>query len=184
MSYKEIWDTLSKVDVSDHVEKKMNLSYLSWAWAWGVLMEHYPDAQYTSSTQFDEVSKTCMVVIKVTIGDCHREMWLPVMNHKNQAIINPTSRDTSDALMRCLVKCLAMFGLGHYIYAGEDLPQQDQAAEKEAEERMLDQWRKKFEDCQSLDSLVDVWAQTPKHLKPKLEEAKNAMKDKLQGENQ
>ena len=49
-------------------------------------------------------------------------MWLPVMDNRNKAVVNPTSRDVSDARMRCLVKCIAMFGLGHYIYAGEDLP--------------------------------------------------------------
>ena len=45
LSYKDVWDTLSKIDCSDHIEKKMNLSYLSWAWAWGILMQHYPDAK-------------------------------------------------------------------------------------------------------------------------------------------
>jgi hypothetical protein len=60
------------------------------------------------------------------IGQCHRMMWLPVMDHRNNAIKNPDARKISDTKMRCLVKCLAMFGLGHYIYAGEDVPSTEQ----------------------------------------------------------
>jgi len=51
-----------------------------------------------------------------------RDMWLPVMDHKNKAVINPDACQINKTKMRCLTKCLAMFGLGHYIYAGEDLP--------------------------------------------------------------
>ena len=47
------------------------------------------------------------------------------MDYKNTAIANPNSRQVSDTKMRCLVKCLAMFGLGHYIFAGEDLPREE-----------------------------------------------------------
>ena len=61
---------------------------------------------------------------KVKIGELERLMWLPVMDYKNKAIVNPDTRAVSDTRMRCLTKCLAMYGLGHYIYAGEDLPTQ------------------------------------------------------------
>ena len=132
--FDEIWAKLSKVDVSNHIEKKGGLSYLSWAWAWGVLMEHYPNAYYSHPTCIhDEHSSTAMVWVSVVIDGSERSMWLPVMDYKNKAIVNPTSRDISDTSMRCLVKCLAMFGLGHYIYAGEDLPQQPERTAKKAE---------------------------------------------------
>ena len=49
-------------------------------------------------------------------------MWLPVMDNRNNSIANPSSRQVSDTKMRCLVKCFALYGLGHYIYAGEDIP--------------------------------------------------------------
>ena len=62
------------------------------------------------------------VHVTVSIGDLARSMWLPVMDNRNNAISNPTSRQISDAKMRCLVKCIAILGLGHYIFAGEDLP--------------------------------------------------------------
>ena len=121
--YARIWDTLSKIDVSAHIEKKQGLSYLSWAWAWGVLMAHFPHAQYEFDAPIQNTHDgTLEVRCTVRIGLCHRTMWLPVMDHRNNAISNPDMRKVSDTKMRCLVKCLAMFGLGHYIYAGEDLP--------------------------------------------------------------
>lgn len=126
-----IWQTLSRIDCSKHVEKKGNLSYLSWAWAWGTLMEHYPDAQYTihDELQGDDGTVECRVTIR--IDDKERMMWLPVMDNRNNAVTNPNKRQISDCRMRCLVKCLAMFGLGHYIYAGEDLPQSDPISKEE-----------------------------------------------------
>lgn len=123
MNYKEIWQKLSAIDCTAHVEKKNGLSYLSWAWAWGVLMEHYPEATYTFDPPQVFHDQTMMVFCTVNIGECSRRMWLPVMDHRNKAIPDPDSFATNTAMMRCLVKCLALYGLGHYIYAGEDLPQ-------------------------------------------------------------
>ena len=119
--YAKIWATLSKIDVSKHVEKKNGLSYLSWAWAWGVLMEHYPHAEYSFSAPEVHPDGTVTIHCDIMIGHCHRSMWLPVMDYKNNAIKNPDARKISDTKMRTLVKCLAMFGLGHRIYAGEDI---------------------------------------------------------------
>ncbi len=65
---------------------------------------------------------TCSVSCRVYIDGVSEYMWLPVMDYKNKAIVNPDSRSISDAKMRCMVKCFALHGLGHYIYAGEDLP--------------------------------------------------------------
>jgi len=136
LTYKDVWDTLSKVDVSEHTEKKMNLTYLSWAWAWGVLMEHYPEAKYSFYEDDNHVpfvalpDGTCEVRCRVSIGDLVREMWLPIMNHKNQPVINPNSFQVNTSKMRCLTKCLGMWGLGHYIYAGEDLPDGEAKEEK------------------------------------------------------
>ncbi len=123
-----IWKVLSKIDCSDQVKEKNGCSYLSWAWAWGILMEHYPQATF----DFKEFDGNChrrmpdgtaSVECTVTIGECSRVMFLPVMTgYKNMAKPDPTSRDICDAKMRCLVKCLGLFGLGFYIYAGEDLP--------------------------------------------------------------
>lgn len=125
---KEIWATLSKINVNDHCEKKNGFTYLSWAWAWGQLMEHYPDAKFgfDKSSDGGEVflfsDGTGEVRCHVTVEGYTRSMWLPIMDYKNKAVTNPNARDVNDAKMRCLVKTIALFGLGHYIYAGEDLP--------------------------------------------------------------
>ena len=123
--FKGIWETLSNLDLSSVVEKKMGLAYLSWANAWDVVMSHYPAATFEilDPVNFDDGSME--VWCSVTIDGHIRKMWLPVMDHRNNSIKCPTSRQVSDARMRCLVKCLAMFGLGLYIYRGEDLPKQD-----------------------------------------------------------
>ena len=120
-SYAEIWATLSKIDVSKHVEKKNGLTYLSWAYAWGILMQHYPQAEYSFSHHEIHPDGTVTVHCDVMIGQSHRTMWLPVMDYKNNAIKNPDARKISDTKMRCLVKCLSLFGLGWAIYAGEDI---------------------------------------------------------------
>ena len=135
-TYKSVWDKLSKIDLSSQTEKKMNLTYLSWAWAWGVLMENYPEATY-NFYQADDGTPFCRypngtaeVRCRVQIGELQREMPLAVMDNRNNSIAEPSSTDVNNAKMRCLVKCLAIFGLGHYIYAGEDLPQDTKAEPK------------------------------------------------------
>jgi len=133
-----VWADLSAINVNDHIQKKGNLSYLSWAWAWATLMERYPESYYVFQDNRTE-NGTVMVECVLTIRDgeevATRTMWLPVMDHKNKAIVDPDTRAISDSRMRCLVKCLAMFGLGFYIYAGEDIPQ----AEAEALTQPIDQ---------------------------------------------
>jgi len=142
----EIWNTLSAIDVSKHTEKRrqgsIELSYLSWANAWAYAMAHYPEltVKWHGMTDKDNVTRdvttyedgSCSVCCSITIGEVKREMWLPVMDYRNNAIIGsvgpdgrpmgPDARAISDAKMRCLVKCLASLGLGHYLYSGEDVP--------------------------------------------------------------
>lgn len=86
-------------------------------------MNHYPESIYRFDPYSVHHDGTVTVYCTVMIGDMSRTMWLPVMDNRNNAIKNPDSRKISDTKMRCLVKCIAMFGLGLYIYAGEDLPQ-------------------------------------------------------------
>ena len=126
-SMEEIVRTLSNVDCSSKVEKKGNLTYLSWAWAGETLLSHFPDSYFEVLEEEyfcfgDNGDTTVMVGVSLTVCGHKRKMWLPVMDNRNNAIKNPNARDISDARMRCLVKVIAMFGLGLYIYAGEDLP--------------------------------------------------------------
>lgn len=116
------WEKLSAIDCGGKIEKRGSLSYLSWAWAWGILLSHYPDSQHECLPDDRHEDGTVMVNCAVTVDGITRKMWLPVMDNRNNAITNPNARQISDARMRCLAKCIAMHGLGHYIYAGEDLP--------------------------------------------------------------
>ena len=128
-----VWKNLSKIDVNEHTEakeffqgnKKVSLTYLSWAWAWGTLKKECPDATYEILDDIIYPDSTVEVRVSVTVEGQTHMMWLPVMDNKNRSISGPTSKDISDARMRCLVKAIAMHGLGHYIYAGEDVPQSD-----------------------------------------------------------
>tara|TARA_R110000850_G_C9737622_1_gene444028 strand:- start:1 stop:639 length:639 start_codon:yes stop_codon:yes gene_type:complete len=130
---KEVWINLAAVDCSDQVKKKGKMSYLSWAWAWAKLMDNYPESNYRFLPNVVDSVGSVEVSCEVTIADgdksLTRTMWLPVMDYKNDSVINPTSREVSDNKMRCLTKAIAMFGMGHYIYAGEDLPDPEVTAE-------------------------------------------------------
>tara|TARA_E500000318_G_scaffold110299_2_gene125341 strand:- start:828 stop:1502 length:675 start_codon:yes stop_codon:yes gene_type:complete len=142
-----IWETLEKVNVNEHTEQVGKFTYLSWTWAWATLMEHYPQAKYVvhDDVVFPDGSREVRVsiCIKIKGETVERMMWLPVTNYSNKAIINPNSFEINTARMRCLTKCMAMFGLGHYIYAGENIPM----SEKEAlEQPLTDEQRKEIDD--------------------------------------
>ena len=132
------FEKLSAINVNKYAEKKNGLTYLSWAFAWSETKKHCPDATYTiGETDYDEATGF-MCHTSVTIEGETLEMWLPVMDGKNKSmkkykysyptrygekeVESATSFDINKTIMRCLVKNLAMFGLGIYIYAGEDLP--------------------------------------------------------------
>jgi len=117
-----VWKTLSSINVNEHTERKGNLTYLSWAWAWAVTKQHYPDACYTFHDNEVHSDGTMTVHCDVIIDELSHEMWLPVMDHRNNAVANPNAFQINTAKMRCLTKGLSMHGLGAYIYAGEDLP--------------------------------------------------------------
>lgn len=126
------FEEVMKVNVNDKTEKKGNLTYLSWAWAWAEFKKLYPDATYEVK-KFDglpyvhDSDTGYMVYTSVTADGMTYEMWLPVMDARNKTLMNATMFDINKTIMRCLAKNLAMFGLGLYIYAGEDLPEDEQA---------------------------------------------------------
>ena len=140
-----VFQTLSAIDVSGKTEKKSNLTYLSWAWAWGELKSRYPDASYkVYENEIDDLlihgeqafpikrtvnyftdGRTAWVKVGVTVeGREHIEM-LPVMDHRNKSIaLNALdSFAVNKTIQRALTKAIARHGLGLYIYAGEDLPE-------------------------------------------------------------
>lgn len=116
------------INVNDKTEKKGKLTYLSWSYAWAEFKKVYPQATYTVD-RFDGSYCTgnekmgYMVRTEVFADELSYEMWLPVMDNQNKAILQPKMTEVNKTIMRCLTKNLAMFGLGLYIYAGEDLPE-------------------------------------------------------------
>ena len=128
----DVFNTLNAINVNDHTEKKNGLTYLSWAWAWGEVKKRYPDAFYTIYENADgwfyhTDGATCWVKTGVTINGLELIEYLPVMDFKNKSIPvgNVTSFDVNKAIQRSLTKAIARHGLGLYIYAGEDLPEDD-----------------------------------------------------------
>lgn len=115
---------LAAVDISKEIEKKQNLSYLSWAYAVDKLMRHDPQANWEFH-QPEMYGETMMISCTVTAFGKPLKMHLPVMDHRNQAIKNPDAFAVNKNMMRCLVKAIACHGLGINVYAGEDLPLDD-----------------------------------------------------------
>lgn len=163
------FEQLSKINVNGHTEDKNGLTYLSWTWTWSEIKKNCPDAEYeilkfenNLPYVYDE-NTGYMVFTKVTIDKQTYEMWLPVMDGNNKAMLNhsytykvkeykdgkwtgnyneksvekATMFDINKTIMRCLVKNIAMFGLGIYIYAGEDMPEGYEITKEEAEKIVI-----------------------------------------------
>jgi hypothetical protein len=133
---KSVFETLNAVNCNEHTEKKNGLTYLSWAWAWAEVKKLYPNASYTiyeNANQWNYFTdgKTCWVKTGVTIEGLEHIEYLPVMDFRNKSIAadKVTSFDVNTAIQRSLTKACARHGLGLYIYAGEDLPEDEQTAQ-------------------------------------------------------
>ena len=146
-----MFNALSNLDLSDKCEKRESLIYVSWSNAWSEFKSAYPSATYqilkneNGLPYFSDPNLGIMVFTEVTVDDITHQMWLPVMDSKNKAMkLTPYNYqvwdnykkayveknvqaasmfDINKTLMRCLVKNLAMFGLGLYIFQGDDLPE-------------------------------------------------------------
>ncbi len=132
---KSVWEVLSKINVNDKVEKKNGLSYLSWAWAWGIVKEHFPNATYRvyeneHGLNYHHDGMTGWVKTGVRIDDIEHIEYLPIMDYRNKSIPceSITSFHVNSSIQRSLTKAIARHGLGLYIYAGEDLPQSGEAS--------------------------------------------------------
>ena len=131
----QVFNDLSSVDVSAHVEKKSNFNYLSWAWAWAEVCKKYKATRKiyknTDGWNYHTDGKTCWVEVGVTIDSVEHIDMLPVMDFRNQSIplAKVTSFDVNKAIQRATVKAIALHGLGLHIYAGEDLPMTEKEVE-------------------------------------------------------
>lgn len=195
----EVFKRLREINVIGHVEQKNGLNYLSWAWAWDEVMNIYPDAIYeierfdNKPYLYDELTGY-MVFTRMNIKGIEREMWLPVMDSNNKAMLDhkytykvkeyingqatgkyidkevevATMFDINKTIMRCLVKNLAMYGLGLALYSGEDLP--------ETEEQILEKAKKyKFSERTKVPNktILEVYEENPKYLQWCLDNGKS-----------
>ena len=116
LTYKEVWETLSKIDVSPYLDTKGQFSYLSWSYARAILSHFYPQYRvvWLPSEKFED--GTMLLNCRVEIDNLSREHWLPVYDNKYNAIANPNADDIQDNMQRCFVKTVALFGLGIQVF--------------------------------------------------------------------
>lgn len=156
LTFKEIWDTLSAIDVSEYTEQKMNLTYLSWARA-VMLVSNVYEMKY----KFCDINGlpyrllpdgSAEVITEVTIGKHKRQMALPIMDYKNNPVKDIDARQLNDNRMRCLVKNLAMFGLGMSVFAQWDnhLPSEEKDKKPEVKDKHDEAWAKLFAESMEL----------------------------------
>ena len=162
MSEKNYFEELNAINVNDKTEKKGNLTYLSWAWAWGELKKKHPDATYTiyenaEGWNYHTDGKTAWVKTGVTVKGIENIEYLPIMDYRNSAIPldKVTSTDVNKTIQRSLTKAVARHGLGLYIYAGEDLPEGE--TEEQFNERVEKENKEKIskKDQEVLKALVE-----------------------------
>jgi hypothetical protein len=170
---------LRKINVNEHTEKKGKFTYLSWAWAVDQLLQLDPLAtwRYEQPMSFGD---TLMVFCTVTAFGKDMTAQLPVMNNKNAAMPNPDAFSVNTAMQRCLAKAIALHGLGLYIYAGEDIPDEDAPDLTD----LTVHWIDMINECLDIDTLKSAYGQAYKELN-KDKEAINkisAAKDKRKAE--
>lgn len=183
-----VFASLNALNVNDHTEKKNGLTYLSWAWAWQEVKKMFPDAEYKiykdeqNHPYIEDPDFGLMCFTSVTINGQTHEMWLPVMDGANKAmrrtpytyktwdrynnkwketgVSAATMFDINKTIMRCLVKNLAMFGLGLYIYAGEDLPADEQQPSQPSQ-TVASPYLSAVKGAKTVDELKKIWDKFP-----------------------
>ena len=200
------FETLNKISVNGHTENKNGLTYLSWTWAWSEIKKQCPEAQYeilkfenNLPYVYDE-NTGYMVFTRMTINNQTYEMWLPVIDGNNKAMLNhpytykvkeyengkftgkykeklvecATMFDINKTIMRCLVKNIAMFGLGIYIYAGEDMPEGYEISKEEAEKIVINFGKyngKTLGEIAQIDEKYLLWLISSESAKQSLKDA-------------
>ena len=149
MANENYFKQLNSINCNDKTEKKNGLTYLAWAYAWGEVKKLFPESTYTiyenaNGWFYHTDGNTCWVKTGVTINGIEHIEYLPVMDYKNRSIPvdQVTSFDVNKAIQRSLTKAVARHGLGLYIYAGEDLPEDDNQEEQTSKPSTAVQARK------------------------------------------
>jgi hypothetical protein len=154
------FNELRLINVNEHTEKKGKFTYLSWTWAVDTLLQNDPSATWTfgDPVYFNE---SVMVFCTVTAMGKSMTCQMPVLNHQNKAIPNPNAMDVNTAMMRCLVKTISLFGIGLYIYAGEDLPEEEAVDLTD----MAEEWCETISEAKDLDNLKEIFTDAYKYVK-------------------
>ena len=174
------FNELRLINVNEHTEKKGRFTYLSWTWAVDQLLQNDPTATWTfgDPVYFNE---SVMVFCTVTAMGKSMTCQMPVIDSRNKAIPNPNAMDVNTAMMRCLVKTIALFGIGLYIYANEDLPDEEVVDLRE----QADIWCLAIDKAASIDDLKTIYGNAYHQLsKDKsaveiISKAKDAKKEQL-----
>lgn len=164
---KSVFDILNAIDCSEHVEikdtGKVRLSYLSWAWAWGILKKNFPNSTYKIYENADGLiyhtdGRSAWVKTGVTVEGVEYIECLPVMDNRNCSIAlqKITSMDVNKAIQRSLTKAVARHGLGLYIYAGEDLPSDGETGDETLTVEA------QVKSAKTMDELVAIWKNNAK----------------------
>lgn len=125
-----VFEALSAVQIKGKIERKGNLDYLSWANAWAMLKDIYPNSQRTvydcehSGLNFFTDGRTAYVKVGITVNGLEHIDYLPIMDNRNNSIPieKVTSTDVNKTIQRSTAKAIAMHGLGLALWTGEDLP--------------------------------------------------------------
>lgn len=154
---KEIFDELYVININPHVEQDYKgLSYLSWATAYKLAMDKDPAMNYeivqdNDGMPFFSRGDVHIVKTKVTMFGETKEMFLPIMDNKHNAVAKPNSRQVNDNIMRCLAKNIAMFGIGLPLYVGEDLAQfKDDASNNKSKKTTETEFKKAIDMINAL----------------------------------
>lgn len=154
---KEIFDDLYGININPHIEQDYKgLSYLSWATAYKLAMDKDPAMNYeivqdNDGMPFFSRGDVHIVKTKVTMFGETKEMFLPIMDNKHNAVAKPNSRQVNDNIMRCLAKNIAMFGIGLPLYVGEDLAQfKDDASNNKSKKTTETEFKKAIDMINAL----------------------------------
>jgi hypothetical protein len=166
---------LRKINVSEHIEKKNGLSYLSWAWAVDTLLQQDPMAtwEYKEPKQFGD---TLMVFCAVTAFGKIMTAQLPVLDYRNKAIVNPDAMAVNTAMQRCLAKAIALHGIGLYIYSGEDLPESEVKEVEQLTEEQLEVAKNMLEEAAKRGELKQAFFKLTPGAQEKLRHFANELK--------
>ena len=174
------FNELRTINVNEHTEKKGKFTYLSWTWAVDQLLQNDSSATWTFGEPI-YFAETLMVFCTVNAMGKSMTCQMPVIDSRNKAIPNPNAMDVNTAMMRCLTKCISLFGIGLYIYAGEDLPNEE-PVDLTAES---DLWIDSIKTCTTIDELKAVYGKAysalskDKSAVAKISTAKDAKKAEL-----